>query len=343
MDLSLLITGLGLGMGELVTVARQADSAGFAGFYMAEVHRSGFVPLTAVAAATQRMRIGPYVLNAYARSPLITGMSAVDLNEVSGGRLVLGVGGGNRIINEVWQGIAHERVLTKMGDYIEILRRVAATRVGERVDFDGAVHRCHWSPVIDPGAQAFPIVLAAVFPSMMKVAARVADGIGGGATLGVDYLREVLRPQAARVAADAGRDPASLRWSAVGVLAMDDDRDKARNAARAALCHFYAPLPHPYYEHTMREQGFGAAADAALKHMPAGELQAAMAAISDDCLDTLVIAGTPAECRARIAAYKGVVDELLLLNVMPPAAGDAVLGYQNLMALPGLLSAALQA
>jgi len=100
-------------MGELVTVARQADSAGFAGFYMAEVHRSGFVPLTAVAAATQRMRIGPYVLNAYARSPLITGMSAVDLNEVSGGRLVLGVGGGNRIINEVWQGIAHERVLTR--------------------------------------------------------------------------------------------------------------------------------------------------------------------------------------------------------------------------------------
>ena len=338
MELSLLLTGVGLRMGELVTLARQADTAGFAGFYMAEVHRSGFVPLTAVAAATQRMRIGPYVLNAYARSPLITGMSAIDLNEVSGGRLVLGVGGGNRIINEVWQGIAHERVLAKMGDYVEILRRMADTRLGARVDYDGAVHRCHWSPVVDPGARRFPIVLAAVFPSMMKVAARVADGIGGGATLGVEYLREVLRPEAARVAAAAGRDPASLRWSAVGVIAMDEDGQKARDAARAALCHFYAPLPHPYYEHTMREQGFGAAADAALKYMPAGRLDAAMAAISDACLDTLVIAGTPAHCRARIAAYTGVVDELLLLNVMPSASGHALMAYQGLMDLPRALA-----
>ncbi len=343
MDLSLLVTGAGMSIGELLTIARQADSAGFDGFYMAEVHRTGFVPLTAVAGVTQRMRIGPYVLNAYGRSPLLTGMSAIDLNEVSGGRLVLGLGGGNRIINEVWQGIPHTRVLTKMTEYIEIVRRMAATRLGGRVDFDGAVHSCHWSPVIDPGERTFPIVLAAVFPSMLKIAARVADGVGGGATLGVDYLREVLRPQAAKAAADAGRDPATLRWSTVGVFAMDDDGERARAAARAALCHFYAPLPHPYYEHTMREQGFGAAADAALEHMPAGRLEAAMAAIPDACLDTLTIAGTPAECRARIAQYVGVVDELLLLNVMPPAAGNTVLGYQPLMTLPGALSAALRA
>lgn len=343
MELSLLLTGAGLRMSELLMVARQAESAGFDGFYMAEVHRTGFVPLTAVASVTQRMKLGPYVLNAYARSPLMTGMTAIDFNEISGGRLVLGLGGGNRIINEVWQGIPHTRVLTKMGEYIEIVRRMAATRLGGRVDYDGAVHSCHWSPVIDPGDQRFPIVLAAVFPSMMKVAARVADGIGGGATLGVDYLREVLRPQAAQVAADAGRDPASLRWSAVGVIAMDEDRDKARAAARSALCHFYAPLPHPYYEHTMREQGFSAAADAALKYMPAGQLDAAMAAIPDECIDMLTIAGTPAECRARIARYVGVVDELLLLNVMPAPGGNAVLGYQPLMTLPGALSAALRA
>ena len=343
MQLSLLLTGGGMRIAELLTIARQAESAGYDGLYMAEVHRTGFVPLTAVAGVTQRMRIGPYVLNAYGRSPLLTGMSAIDLNEFSGGRLVLGLGGGNRVINEVWQGIAHARVRTKMTEYIEIVRRMASTRLGQKVDFDGAVHSCHWSPVIDPGDNVFPIVLAAVFPSMLKVAARVADGIGGGATLGVDYLREVVRPKAAQAAADAGRDPATLRWSAVGVIAMHEDREQGRAAARAALCHFYAPLPHPYYEHTMREQGFSAAADAALKYMPEGKLDAAMAAIPDACLDTLVIAGTPAECQARIAAYKGVVDELLLLNVMPPPAGNVMMAYQPLMALPGALNAALRA
>ncbi len=342
MELSLLVTGAGMRIAELLTIARQAESAGYDGFYMAEVHRTGFVPLTAVAGVTQRMRLGPYVLNAYGRSPLLTGMSAIDLNECSGGRLVLGLGGGNRVINEVWQGIPHARVLTKMTEYIEIVRRMAATRLGARVDFDGAVHSTHWSPAIDPGDTVFPIVLAAVFPSMLKVAARIADGIGGGATLGVDYLREVLRPQAARAATDAGRDPSTLRWSAVGVIAMDEDRECARAAARSALCHFYAPLPHPYYEHTMREQGFGAAADAALAHMPAGRLEAAMAAIPDACLDQLVIAGTPAECQQRLAQYTSVVDELLLLNVMPAPAGNTVLGYQPLMHLPAALNAALR-
>ena len=343
MDLSLLVTGGGMRIADLLTIARQAESAGFDGMYMAEVHRSGFVPLTAIASVTQRMRIGPYVLNAYGRSPLLTGMSAIDLNEFSAGRLVLGLGGGNRIINEQWQGIPHARVLTKMTEYIEIIRRMAVTRLGGRVDFDGAVHSTHWSPVIDPGDKIFPIVLAAVFPSMLKVAARVADGIGGGATLGVDYLREVLRPQAAAAAAQVGRDPATLRWSAVGVLAMHEDRELARAAARSALCHFYAPLPHPYYEHTMREQGFGAAADAALKYMPTGQLAAAMAAIPDECVDRIVIAGTPAECQARIAAYAPLLDELLLLNVSPAPAGNVVMGYQPLMGLPAALSAALRA
>ena len=132
----------------------------------------------------------------------------------------------------------------------------------------------------------------------------------------------------------------SLRWR---FIAMDEDRERARTAARAALCHLYAPLPHPYYEYTMREQGYGAAADAALKHMPAGRLAAAMEAIPDACLDHLVIAGTPAECRARLGAYATVLDEMLLLNVMAAGARDVLMAYQPLMQLPGALSVALRA
>ena len=161
--------------------------------------------------------------------------------------------------------------------------------------------------------------------------------IGGGATLGIDYLREVLRPQAAAAAVAVGRDPAALRWSAVGLLAMDADRERARTAARAALCHLYAPLPHPYYEYTMREQGFGAAADALLRHMPAGRLDAAMAAIPEACIDALTIAGTPAECVARLQGYAGVIDEMLLLNCSPTTPDGVLASYREVMALPSAL------
>ncbi len=333
MDLALVFTGGGIAMSELVDVACAAERAGAASLYVTEAWRSGFVPLTAIAAATQRLRLGTYVLNAYGRSPLLAGLSAIDLNEFSNGRLILGVGGGNRIINEEWQGVAHARVLTKMAEYVALLQQMARTRLGDRVEFDGRVHRMHWSPAVDPGATPFPVYLAAVFPDMLKVAARVADGIALGATLSVDYLREVVRPFVHGAAMAHGRDPSTIRFNAVGFIAVDDDRERARRAARAAVAHLFAPLPHPYYAYTMREQGFADVVGQLQDGADAGALDAAIDCIPDELIDRLVIAGTPAECHARLAEYDGLLDELLLLNAMPPDGGGVLAAYTPLLAL----------
>jgi 5,10-methylenetetrahydromethanopterin reductase len=303
MNLGLIFTGGNTTVKELTTIATQAEENGFGSLCMAEAWRSGWVPLTAMAAVTSKIQLGTYVLNAYGRSPLLAGMSAVDFNGFSGGRLMLGLGGGNRIINEQWQGIGHERVLTKMREYVTLLQMIARTRLGDRVVYDGKIHQMDWAPAVDPGDDPFPVYLAAVFPKMLKVAAQVADGIGAGATLSADYLRDVVKPQAAVAAEAIDRDPKSLKWTAVAIIAAHADREYARRMAREAICHLYAPLPHPYYEYTMREQGFGVAADALLKLMPAGDLEASVASIPDECIDRLVIAGTPEDCRARIASY----------------------------------------
>jgi len=331
MDLGLLFLGIGTPLDEQITVAQQAERNGFASLYMAEAYRSAWAPLTAMAAATSKVRLGPYILNAYGHSPLMTGMSAVDLNEISGGRLLLGVGGGNKLINEQWQGIPHARVLTKMREYVTLLKMIARTRLGERLAFEGKVHSMDWTPFADPGDQPYPVYLSAVFPRMTRVAAQVADGIAGGGTLSADYLTQVVKPRAAQAAAEGDRDPETLGWKAVAITAVDNDRERARRAAREAICSLYAPLPHPYYEFAMREQGFSDAADALLKLMPAGELEASVDAIPDECVDRLAIAGTPDECRARIASYDGVVNELLLLNVSP--AADMAASYAPLMQL----------
>lgn len=333
MDLGLIFTGGDTNVRDLAAIAEQAECSGFSTLGMAEAWRSAWVPLTAMAAATSRIRLGPYVLNAYGRSPLLAGMSAIDFHEFSGGRLLLGVGGGNRLINESWQGIPHERVLTKMREYVQLMQRIARTRPGEQLLFEGQIYNMDWSPAIGCSHAPYPVYLAAVFPRMLRVAAQVADGIAAGATLSADYLRDVVKPQAAAAAGEVDRDPSSLGWTAVGIAAVDNDRERARRAAREAVCHLYAPLPHPYYEYTMREQGFGDAADALLKHMPAGDLEAAVAAIPDECIDTLTIAGTLEDCRTRLAAYDGVLDEMLLLNAMPVVAGNAVAAYASLLGL----------
>ncbi len=333
MNLGIIFTGGGMTVRDMTAIAVRAEAAGFGKLAMAEAWRSGWVPLTAMAAVTNRIRLAPYVLNAYGHSPLLTGMAAIDFNEFCGGRLLLGVGGGNRIINEQWQGIAHARVLTKMREYVELVQRMARTRLGERLEYQGQVHSMDWSPAVDPSATPYPVYLAAVFPRMLRVAAQVADGIGAGATLSHDYLREVLKPQAAAAAAETGRDANTLRWTAVGITAVDADRERARRAAREAICHLYAPLPHPYYEYTMREQGFSSTADALLQLMPAGKLEAAVAAIPDECVDRLTIAGTVEECRTRLAGYTGVVDDLVLLNAMPVVGDDVAASYNGLLTL----------
>ena len=306
---------------DLVATARRAEAAGFTGVYVAEVYRSAWVLLTAIAAATDKINLGPYVLNAYGRSPFLTGLSAIDFNEFANGRLLLGVGGGNREVNEVWQGVPHARVLTKLREYVQILQRMARCPAGQPLQFEGEVHRMRWTPAVQPLATPFPVYLAAVFPNMLRVAATVADGIAGGATLSSEYLTNVMQPRAAAYAETARRDPASLRWRSVMFTAVNENRDHARQDARAALCSLFAPLPHPYYEYTMREQGFGAVVDQLLRLMPAGQTEAALKAIPDEAVDQLCIAGTKDECRAKVRAYEGVVEELLLVAV---GSGDVM-------------------
>jgi alkanesulfonate monooxygenase SsuD/methylene tetrahydromethanopterin reductase-like flavin-dependent oxidoreductase (luciferase family) len=84
MDVGLLLAGGGTTMAEMVEIAQEAENAGVDSVYIAEAWRSAFVPLSA-AAATNRIRIGPHVVNAYGRSPWITGMSAIVLNELFSG------------------------------------------------------------------------------------------------------------------------------------------------------------------------------------------------------------------------------------------------------------------
>ncbi len=319
MDLGLAFTGGGIAMTDLVKLGRRAEASGFDAVYLTEAWRSAFVPLAAIATATERIRLGPYVLNAYGRSPFLTAMSAVDLDELSDGRLVLGVGGGNKLINEQWQGIPHERVLTKMEEYVTLLRQAARTGLGERLEFEGRVHRMNWAPAVDP-IRAFPVILAGVFPRMVRVAGRCADGLAGGGVISADYFRDVVRPEACKAAADADRDPSALSFLVAALVSIDDDRERARRRAREAICGLFDPLPHPYYEFTLREQGFSAAADAALKYVPTGQLDRAVDAIPDECIDRVAIAGTPDECRNRLASYEGVVDEVVCLNVAPPPA-----------------------
>jgi len=162
---------------------------------------------------------------------------------------------------------------------------------------------------------------------MTAVAGRVADGLALGALLSADYIRDEMKPRFRQAAVNADRDPDSLGIYFAPFVSVDEDEAQAKTAARAAIAHLYSPLPHPYYDHVLREQGFAAAADACTKHVPEGRPEQALEAITDDVLDCVTIAGTPAQCRGRLAEFEGLVDQALMVNVgYGGATEEALLG-----------------
>ena len=105
------------------------------------------------------------------------------------------------------------------------------------------------------------------------------------------------------------------------VVAVDDDRERARDLVRRTIASFFHPLPHPYYDFLLREQGFAKVADACARHVPEGRIEAAIETMDDALVDRLAFAGNAATCARRLREYEGLVDETILLNV---STGDAV-------------------
>jgi alkanesulfonate monooxygenase SsuD/methylene tetrahydromethanopterin reductase-like flavin-dependent oxidoreductase (luciferase family) len=299
-------------LADIAARARRAEEAGADAVYVIEGVRDAFVPLAAIAAATERVEIGPYVANAYARTPQAAATAALALDELSGGRLVLGIGAGNRHINEWLFGLAMDRPLGKMRDYLAVLRAFLQGDTGDGREVGGPIHHVETRFVSRP-PRRIPIVVAAAGPKMTELAAASSDGVGLGVLIGPEHIADVVRPRALAACEAAGRDPHQLRFPMAALTSIDDDEAAARARARRAIVGLFHPVPHPYYDYLLREQGYARVADAASELAPQRRWSEAAATIDDELLDRLTFTGTPAQCAARVADYDGLADEIIFL------------------------------
>ena len=331
---SVLFGGADLTVDEMANVGSDAEARGVDGLYCVEAYRSGLVPLAALAFATRRATIGPYVLNASFRTPFAAALEALDLSEISSGRLELAVGSGNPHISRHWMGVAPAPPLAQMRDYLQVVRMVLRARPGERVSYRGPAHSIDWVRQAAAGTNVhIPVYLAAVSPKMLQLAATAADGLALGALTSPAYVRDVIRPLVRTAAEQAGRDPAELGVKMCAMVAVHEDRAEAADQARRAVAGVFGAHPHPYYERLLKEQGFGVQLNKCLAELAAGKAEAAAGAF-DAVIDSVMIWGTPADCAARLSAYEGMVDEVVLANTATPAvpgADEAVTRYRPLL------------
>jgi probable F420-dependent oxidoreductase len=293
-------------------LAAEAEEAGLAAAWAPELYnRSATISVAEMATRTERCTVGTAIAYGVGRSPLTLAAEARDLDEISDGRFVLGLGNGTRRMISDWHGADPEAPAKRVEELVPLLRDL--WRLHERpVDHEGRFYRLRLAPtgeVAPPLRERIPIYTAGVNPRMIESAGRVADGLLGHTLFTAEHIESVVLPAVAKGAAHAGRSPDEVAIASLVIAVADEDADRARREAAAQIAFYssaktYAPL--------LDSCGFAAEGEAIRTAFAAGDLEAMVAAVSESMVDAIALTGTPAEVRDRARRYEGLLDHLIL-------------------------------
>jgi probable F420-dependent oxidoreductase len=306
------LCAFGPSLAAMVEAAVAADRHGFDSVWTSELYnRSATVTLAAIAGATSRCTIGSGVIYGVGRSPLMLAAEARDLDELSGGRMILGLGNGTRRMIADWHGLDGAAPAVRMEELVGLVRDVWALHE-KPVAHDGRFYRLHIQGLDDlttAPSRAIPIYTAGVNPRMVESAGRVADGLLAHTLCSPRYLTEVVRPGLERGARHAGRDPRDVTLATYALACASDDADQAR-AEAAAMIAFYGSVRS--YGHLFSVCGFAEEAAEIQAAFRRGDADAMVAAVTPAMVDEFAVAGTPDDVRAGLARFDGVADHVVL-------------------------------
>jgi F420-dependent oxidoreductase-like protein len=267
--------------------------------------------LAQLAAVTSRVRIGTSIVPVFARSPANLAMTALNMDRMSEGRFFLGLGTSGRLVIQDLHGERFEKPLTRMREYIDIIRKAAR---GEPLDHDGEFfHTKRFRLRVAPYRSDLPIYIAALSPPSLRLTGELADG----------WLPIFLAParMAATVAeleagaATAGRSLRDIAISPQVSIYVTDDIATARDRERPHIA-FYVGGMGVFYHQYMHRIGFGSEADRVRQAFQSRERDTAARLVTDEMVDAVTIIGNARQCRDQMQRFfdAGVQEIRLVFN-----------------------------
>ncbi|MDV6230617.1 LLM class flavin-dependent oxidoreductase [Rhodococcus cercidiphylli] len=319
----------------MVAHAREAERIGCDAVWTSELYsRSATVPMAALALGTDTVRIGTNIAYGVGRTPLIWAAEARDLDEMSDGRVVLGLGNGTPKMMESWHGVSGDAPAARMAELVSVLKALWHLHEGP-VRHEGRFYRVDVTPtsaVAEPIRPAIPIWIAGVNKHMLRTAGRCADGLIGHPMFTSDYVRGPVAHDIAAGADQAGRDPADVTIMGIRMCAIAEDAEDARRQAAFAIGQYAASR---VYDRLFDLHGWSAAQQRIRAAARDRDRDAVVASVPDDIIDAVAIACTPGEFAARLAALPDDVEHLDL--IAPPwGLTDAETAATNAAILTGL-------
>ncbi len=296
---------------------RLAEKLGYDSVWTAEAYGSDAVtPATWILAHTEKIKVGTAILQAPGRSPACTAMTAMTLNQLSGGRFLLGVGPSGPQVVEGWHGVGYAKPLVRMREYVEIIRKIMARE--EPVTYDGEIYQL---PFTGPGSvglgkplktileadTSIPIYTAAITPGGVRLAAEIADG----------FFPVWMNPERFDVFEDAITEGFSATGNGKSLDTFDvapfvqvvlgDDIEACRNRLKPGLALYVGGMGargKNFYNDYATKLGYADAASTIQDLYLSGKQGEATMAVPDQLVDDVHLVGPKERILDRLAAWK---------------------------------------
>jgi F420-dependent oxidoreductase-like protein len=315
--------GLGLTADDQMALTLEAEAAGFDSIWTAEAYGSdAATPLAWFAARTERIKLGAAILQMPGRSPAMTAMTAVTIDQLSHGRFLLGLGTSGPQVAEGWHGQRFGRQLARTREYVEIVRKALAR---ERLVYEGETYRLPLPDgpgkalklMIPPVQERIPIYIAAIGPRNTELVGEIADGWLPVffSPEHVDGSRALLEAGAAR----AGRSLDGFDVAPTVQVSIDDDVDRARDAMRPFVALYVGGMgsrEKNFYNQLVRRYGFEAAAQEIQDLYLDGKKEEAAAAIPAELIDQVTMCGPCDQVRERLEVFRDAGVGTLIVSPM---------------------------
>ena len=300
--------------------ARTLEEAGYSGLLSNETDHDPFLPLTLAATSTEHVELMTAIAVAFARNPMVLAHIGWDLQALSGGRFLLGLG--SQIKPHITRrfSMPWSRPAARMEEMVAAIRAIwAAWQTGDRLDFRGDFYtHTLMTPMFNPGpidSPPPPILIAAVGPLMTRVAGRAADGLVCHTFQTAEYLHDVTLPNVRVGLAEAGRDRSDFQISmpVLVVSGFRDDEIAALDASTRKQIAFYGSTPA--YRGVLEHHGWGDAQTELNRLSKQGRWDDMTDVIDDEMLNAFAITADPPDVPARIAERFGTTLDRLQFNV----------------------------
>lgn len=306
-------------MDELVEYVQLAEDLGYDSVWVPEMWgRDAFSLIGLLASKTSRIKLATGIISVFSRTPAMIAQTAATLDEISGGRVMLGLGTSGPIVIENWHGIKYEKPLQRTREYVEIIKKAISF---ERLNYEGEIFDLkNFKLQFKPVRADLPVLIAAIGPKNIQLAGELADGW-------IPFLipLEGIKESSQSLndgAAIAGREPSDIKICPYIASAVSSDEESAQRALREHISHYIGAMG-TYYFNTVSRHGFGAEAKAIVEAYKNKDRVGALGQITERMLDSLSIWGNGDKGRSLIQKYVDEGADTMVI-LFPPKADRRV-------------------